>query len=50
MKKLPLLVASLALLAAVALGYSATRAPAHASKARACCTGGACCDGGSCCR
>jgi hypothetical protein len=49
MKKLHVLLASLALAAVVAVGYSATKPAPQAAKAPDCCTGGSCCDGGPCC-
>jgi hypothetical protein len=53
MKKINVLLVTLALTAA-AVGYAASKAPAHSVKAQECggdcagCTGGDCCTGGSC--
>jgi hypothetical protein len=50
MKKLNVLLVALALTAA-AVGYAASKAPAHSVKAQECgkdCTGGSCCASGSC--
>jgi len=53
MKKLNVLLVTLALTAA-AVGYAASKAPAHSVKAQECCkdckdcTGGSCCASGSC--
>jgi len=54
MKKLHFVIASAALLVAVAVGYSATKSPMQTPKAQDCCAGGCpcgdCCADGSCCR
>jgi hypothetical protein len=53
MKKLNVLLVALVLTAA-AVGYAASKAPAHSVKAQECgkdctgCTGGSCCASGSC--
>ncbi len=48
MKKLSIFLAALAFSAAVAAGYSATKAPTHSMTASACCPGRACSKGALC--
>ena len=50
MKRMHIILATLALAAIAVVGYSQTKAQAHPAKANACCDGGSCCDGGACCR
>ncbi|HEY5079710.1 MAG TPA: hypothetical protein VII43_07670 [Opitutaceae bacterium] len=50
MKRLHLILATLALSAIAVVGYSQTKSPAHPAKANACCDCGSCCGGGACCR